>query len=247
MATAQRVRIAYDDTGSGEPAVVLIHGLFANRSYYAAQVSHLEARHRVLSIDLRGHGDSDVPEQGYTMDVMVDDILGICEGAGIGRAVFCGHSFPLALKAAVRRPDLAAGCVLLDGVVLLPQAQRENLMMLANVLETEGWRDALLGFFGGPVAAAAGERVRADIATVPKVYAAPLIREIAQSDSADELAALRCPLLYVHSGMPMDLERLRKLRPDAAIDSLPEAGHYLTLTAPDQVNAAMDRFLESIR
>ena len=46
--------------------------MLANRSYYAAQAQHLAARHRVLSIDLRGHGSSDVPVDGhsYSLDTL---------------------------------------------------------------------------------------------------------------------------------------------------------------------------------
>jgi pimeloyl-ACP methyl ester carboxylesterase len=245
MAAAQAIHIAHDDVGSGHPAVVLLHGLFEDRTYYAAQVQHLRATHRVINIDLRGHGQSDVPEDGYTIDALADDVIEVCEGAGVSSAVFCGHSFAVALRVAVRRPDLAAGVVLLDGVVLMPDAERERMMGFTQVLETDGWRQALLGFFGG-VAAGAVERVRSDIAVVPRVYAAPLLREIASSDNADELIAARCPLLYVHSGMPMDLERLRALRPDAMVESIPHAGHYLMLTAPEAVNAALDRFLATI-
>lgn len=104
MAIAQKVRIAYDDIGVGDPAVVLLHGMLANRSYYAAQAQHLAARHRVLSIDLRGHGSSDAPVDGhsYSLDTLADDVVRVCEEAGVARAVFCGHSFPVALRAALQ-------------------------------------------------------------------------------------------------------------------------------------------------
>jgi pimeloyl-ACP methyl ester carboxylesterase len=63
MTTDQKVHIAYDDLDAGDPAVVLLHGLFGNRTYYAAQAHHLAAGHRVLNIDLRGHGESEVPDE----------------------------------------------------------------------------------------------------------------------------------------------------------------------------------------
>jgi pimeloyl-ACP methyl ester carboxylesterase len=245
MTTMQNVRIAYDDVGAGDPAVVLLHGLFGNRGYYAAQAEHLAARHRVLSIDLRGHGESDITEEGYSLDAFTDDVVRVCEQAGISRAVFCGHSFPLALKVAVRRPDLAAGVVLLDGVVLLPESERKRQAGFAQVLQTDDWRDALLGFFGS-IAGHAVDRVRADINAAPRVYAAPMLREIASSDFAEDLADVRCPIMYIHARVPVDLDRLRLLRPDAIVETIPNAGHWPMLTAPNQVNAALDRFLQAI-
>ena len=244
--TATTPHIAFDAVGVGEPAVVFLHGLFADREYYAAQVQHLAPRHRVLNIDLRGHGASDAPEDGYCLDALADDVIRVCDEGGLSRAVFCGHSFPVALKVVVRRPDLAAGLVMLDGAVLLPALVREQrLGELVRALDTDAWREALLGFFGG-VADGAADRVRADIASAPRVYAAPLLREIAASDYAAELASARCPLLYVRGEMPLELDRLRALRPDAVVDTIPNVGHYVMLTAPDQVNAALDRFLNMI-
>lgn len=246
MTTAANVQIAYDDAGSGQPAVVLIHGLFEDRTYYAAQVRHLTESRRILNIDLRGHGASDVPENGYSLGVLADDVARICEKAGIRRAVFCGHSMAVALKVAVRRPELAAGVVLLDGAVLMPPAAVRRQIELVHALETDGWRDALLGFFGH-VAGPAVERVRADISAAPRFYAAPLVRDIVACseahDDVRELAALSCPLLYVHSEIPTDLARLRELKPDAVIEEIAGAGHYLMLTAPERVNALLDRFL----
>src|SRR5437879_6679670 len=115
MTTEQKVHIAFDDVGVGDPTVVLLHGLFANRTYYSAQAQHLAARHRVLSIDLRGHGESDVPEQGYSLDILAEDVIRVCGEVRVTGAVLCGHSMAVALKVAIRRPDLAAGMVLLDG------------------------------------------------------------------------------------------------------------------------------------
>jgi pimeloyl-ACP methyl ester carboxylesterase len=243
------LHIAYDDVGMGEPTVVLLHGLFENRTYYDAQVRHLARRWRVLNVDLRGHGESDVPEQGYSLDALADDVVHVCEQAGVSRAVFCGHSMPVALKVAVRRPGLAAGVVLLDGAVLMKPETEQLLGRLLQALETDGWRDALLGFFDG-VAGAAADRVRTDISAAPRCYASPLLSEILASrtsaDHANELAELRCPLLYVHSNIPADLERLRALQPDAIVEEIQGAGHYQMLTAPDRVNRLLDRFLDVI-
>jgi pimeloyl-ACP methyl ester carboxylesterase len=247
--TAVAVRIAYDHVGQGDPAVVFLHGLFEDRTYYAEQVAHLSRTHRVLNIDLRGHGESEVPDAPYSLDALACDVAAVCARAGVRRAVLCGHSMALALRVATRQPQLAAGVVLLDGAVLLRNPALEGLRQLVAALDTDGWREALLGFFGR-VAGPAEERVRAGISAAPRVYAAPIIAEIASSSGtvhAHELAELRCPLLYMHGAMPSDLDRPRVVQPDAIVEEIPDAGHYLMLTASGRVNAALDRFLEVIR
>jgi pimeloyl-ACP methyl ester carboxylesterase len=47
--------------------------------------------------------------------------------------------------------------------------------------------------------------------------------------------------------MPLDLDQLRDAQPDAIVEEIPDAGHHVMLTAPDRVNALLDRFLEVIR
>jgi pimeloyl-ACP methyl ester carboxylesterase len=176
----------------------------------------------------------------------------VCDEAGVTRAVFCGHGLAVALKVAVHRPDLSAGVVLLDGAVLMPPPVLAKLGQLVQALEPDGWREALLGFIARGAGAAA-ERVRADIAAAPRLYGRPILRDIIIASCTDaghchagELAALRCPLLYVHSQIPTDLKRLRELDPDIMIEEIPDAGHYQMLTAPKQIYALLDRFLEVI-
>src|SRR2546423_1563119 len=57
------MHLAYDDAGTGEPAVVLVHGWgFGNPSALVPQFEHLAIRRRVLKLDLPGHGRSDRPD-----------------------------------------------------------------------------------------------------------------------------------------------------------------------------------------
>ena len=52
------IQMAYDESGAGPP-VVLLHGYPFNRSMWREQVATLSANYRVITPDLRGHGDSD--------------------------------------------------------------------------------------------------------------------------------------------------------------------------------------------
>src|SRR5438093_11549131 len=84
------LRISYGSLGSGDPPVLFIHGAFEDRSYFDPQAAHLAPRHRVIGLDLRGHGTSDVPDAVSVDDFTAD--ISVMEDARLDGAVLCGHS-----------------------------------------------------------------------------------------------------------------------------------------------------------
>src|ERR1700730_15321765 len=89
------VTIAYDAAGSGDPAIVFVHGWACDRTYFAPQFEHLAARRAVVTVDLRGHGDSPRIEPGagvYAVSAFADDVLAVAETLGFIRPVVVGHS-----------------------------------------------------------------------------------------------------------------------------------------------------------
>ena len=248
-AQVEGLRIAYDAVGRGEPPVVLIHGAFTNRAQFAAQVEHLAAAHRVVALDLRGHGDSDVPAEGFSLADFARDVIGVCEVAGIADGVLCGHSIggAVALEVAATRPDLGAGIVLIDAAILYPEAMRTvQLDRFLPLLEGPRRIEVLRRFFGAMLGPYDSPDLKtalmAQIAAAPPHMVVPVFRLIA-ADFAAQLAAVRQPLLYIHAVAPTDLARLRVLRPDALVAAVAGSGHYPMLEVPDQVNAMLDRFL----
>ena len=59
------VTLAFEDRGAGKPVFVFVHGWACDRSFFAPQAEHFARRHRVVSVDLRGHGESDKPPGPY--------------------------------------------------------------------------------------------------------------------------------------------------------------------------------------
>ncbi len=85
------IEIAYEDVGCG-PAIVLIHGYPFNRSLWADQVTALADRYRVLTLDLRGHGETEASAGTSTMKLMAQDISALMDELRIDRAVVGGLS-----------------------------------------------------------------------------------------------------------------------------------------------------------
>lgn len=109
-------RLQYDQLGSG-PDLVLVHGFGANRAFWRLTVvPRLSRGFRTLTYDMRGHGLSDAPAQGYTSRHMAADLAALLDELGIGRAHVVGHSFggAVALHFAVLHPERVASLVLAD-------------------------------------------------------------------------------------------------------------------------------------
>lgn len=247
------LEIAYESGGAGDPALVFVHGVTADRSYFAAQLAHFSGRRRLVALDLRGHGESSTPAQ-VTIDDFVEDVIAVVDAAGLESAVLCGHSMAgaVGLKVALARPELVRGVAMIEGTVLFPdQVRQAGLTGLVPALAGEHWFEALSSYISSRILDAQDpeelrQRVMADARRTRPEFARTFFASLFSSDYATELEGASCPLLYIHAKTPTDLQRLRELRPDAMVGQVVGAGHYPMLTAPDQVNAMLDRFLEIV-
>ncbi len=110
-------RIAYRSYGSGERVVVLTHGLLMDSRMYTKLAPALAARgHRVITVDMYGHGDSDQPRdmEAYSMPQYGADVIALLDHLGVAQAVVGGTSLGanVALEAVVAAPDRVRALVL---------------------------------------------------------------------------------------------------------------------------------------
>jgi pimeloyl-ACP methyl ester carboxylesterase len=104
------------------PGVLLIHGLSNSAWSWAPVARRLRAVRHVVAMDLRGHGLSDSPTDGYDRPTLAEDVVAVAEGSRLlvspsDRVVLAGHGFGaiVAAWAAVDLGDRCAGLVLVDG------------------------------------------------------------------------------------------------------------------------------------
>src|SRR5262245_31574317 len=104
------VRLAYEERGRGAPPMVFVHGIACDHSHFTPQFDHFGRNHRVVAVDLRGHGQSDKPEGDYSLTLYTEDLAWLCEALGLYRPVIVGHSLGgvIALDLAARYPELPA-------------------------------------------------------------------------------------------------------------------------------------------
>ena len=110
-------RLVYDEYGSGDEVVVLLPGLLFNRRMHRPLAEEMADRnHRVVCLDLLGHGDSDRPPEmwNYSMPIFGRQAIGLLDHLGVEQAVVGGTSLGAnaTLEAASQHPDRVRGMVI---------------------------------------------------------------------------------------------------------------------------------------
>src|SRR5438067_938177 len=95
------VRLFFTDDGSQDPPLLFVHGYSCDSHDWSWQLPHFAVRHRVIAVDLRGHGRSSAPEEGYEALTLVNDLAQLVEQLGCGPVVAIGHSLGGAIVSAL--------------------------------------------------------------------------------------------------------------------------------------------------
>jgi pimeloyl-ACP methyl ester carboxylesterase len=124
---------------------VLVHGWCCDHSYFAPQFEYFSSKHRVVTVDLRGHGQSDKPQQSYTMEAFADDVVWLCGQLGLVRAVVIGHRMGsvVAFDLATRYPTLFSGIAMLDAAVVPPAGGRAAISHFLGELRSPDYEKVL--------------------------------------------------------------------------------------------------------
>ncbi len=98
-------------------AIVCIHGLTANHTCWASMADALSPGHRLIAYDLRGRGESDKPDKGYSLELHGEDLGRLLDHFKLKTAVVMGHSLGahIALRFAAKHPARVSKLVLVDG------------------------------------------------------------------------------------------------------------------------------------
>jgi pimeloyl-ACP methyl ester carboxylesterase len=108
--------VSYEIYGSGEPTLVFVHGWSCDARYWRAQVPHFAKKHRVVILDLAGHGHSGLSRTKYAMAAFGEDVLAVTEAVGSPRVILIGHSMggSVIAEAARLMPDRVIGLIGID-------------------------------------------------------------------------------------------------------------------------------------
>lgn len=114
--SADGAKIAYESSGRGEPVLVFIHGWTCDQTFWREQVKYFATNHRVITVDLAGHGRSETPNRAWTIRNFAADVAAVVKAADVRRVVLIGHSLggPVAAEAALLLPQQTLAIVGVD-------------------------------------------------------------------------------------------------------------------------------------
>lgn len=258
-------RIAYDSIGRGSAAVVFVHGWTCDRTFWSRQVPALRGKHRLILIDLPGHGDSDAPEEAdYSIPFFADSVVAVMKDAGVRRAVLVGHSlgFSISREVARRYPERVTALVSCDGSPLRPptsdapedvEAWRERIQAFIDRVTQPEPRAARMAFVETMFHERTPAEVRLEV--LSKSARAPDHVAVRSIGGLNDLSLWRTepmplPMLAIlarNEHTPADREeQWRRWFPRVEYHEWSDVGHFPMMEKPEEFNALLIDFLERL-
>ncbi len=246
------VGLAYEDEGSGDATpLVFIHGWTANRHRWDHQLEHFKSGRRVIRLDLRGHGDSDKPEQTYTIRGLADDVRRLLDDRGVDRFIPIGHSMGgmIAQTLALAHPDRVERMVLVDSLGRMVYSRVRGLEIVAGKAlpyNTFVAINIMRAFKPGYPRSEIRKYVAQSQAT-PKHVVMSCYDAMREFDVIERAGEIQAPVLLLHGYYdiqfpPSEAARLAARLPDAVIKII-DAGHECPIEDPAAVTKAIESFL----
>lgn len=242
-------RVHYLDVGEGDNTLVCIHGWASDTTVWRDQIPVFRDRMRMLVIDLPGHGRSDQPADGYSMDVFARSIAAVMDDAGVSKAVLMGHSngVPVVRQFWRKYPERTVALVLVEGALL-------------QVMPPEA-AQPFLDQFRGPEFKQAASRMVDQLSGIDdelRERVRKLMMGTAQSALVGGMEASLDPAIWTDDpiGVPTlcllakspfwsaDYEKyVRKLIPGVDYRVLDGVSHFVMMEVPERFNPIVERFL----
>lgn len=245
------VPISFEVHGSGEPTLVFVHGWSCDARYWREQIPYFSRDHRVVVLDLAGHGHSGLSRWKYTMAAFGEDVKAVAGVVGGPRVILIGHSMggSVIAEAARLMPGRVVGLIGVDTLenVEWPLTQEEAAKMTAPL--REDFRAGSRAFVSQMIFTNTDAQLRdwilGDMSAAQPAVALSAMTEMMGQYITGEAAGIfdrvRVPVLSVNGGLwPINYEANRRhmLSYDAIV--LTNADHFLMMDQPAEFNRALE-------
>jgi pimeloyl-ACP methyl ester carboxylesterase len=244
------VHVQYRVYGSGEPALVFIHGWSCDSNYWREQVPTFKQKYTVVTVDLAGHGGTDANRSDWSMARFGQDVATAVAAVPNQKLVLVGHSMggPVAIEAARLLDERVVGIIGVDtfrtiGAPVPTPAQLDAAVKPFEANFIGQTRELITQHFFPPGAnAELVRKVAYDMSLSPPRVAIPSMRAALGYDYAAPLKEVEAPIVAINSdlGEPLNELRIRKVLPKFRAVTLSALGHFLMMEDPSRFNPALE-------
>jgi pimeloyl-ACP methyl ester carboxylesterase len=249
--------ISYEIYGQGEPTLVFVHGWSCDARYWRAQLPHFSKNHRVVMLDLAGHGHSGSTRSQYTMKAFGEDVQAVTEVTDSRLVILIGHSMGglVIAEAAQLMPNRVIALIGIDTLenIEYPMTREELDQMIAplkNDFQT-GSRQFVKEMISSGTDPLIREWILSDMSAAPSVVALSAMNEMMslyiEGEAAKIFDKVRIPVITVNGDLwPINYEANRRhmLSFDAIV--LKGADHFLMMDRPQEFNRALDKAINTL-
>jgi 2-succinyl-6-hydroxy-2,4-cyclohexadiene-1-carboxylate synthase len=265
---ANGIDVHYEMAGEGD-CLILIHGFSDNLSLWYNQVPEFSKQYQVLTLDVRGHGQTETPDGEFSINLFAEDVRELLNALQIEKACVLGYSMGgrIALQLALNHPESVTGLVFANsgiagaGYQMSEEQMKEMTERRQQMIEmfdtgdieriadtmtersmSPGIRDAKPALF---------QRYKEiKMQNSPRYYTPIMQAMMASAADPPDLGQIKCPVLIIAGErdefMPLDIaEYMKKTLHKASLEVFP-TGHASALETPKEFNRAVLDFMEQL-
>ncbi len=269
LETTDGARIYYEDRGKGQP-IVLVHGWICSSRFWQRNVPELASEFRVVTLDLRGHGNSSKTLVGHTIRQYARDLRELIEHLGLQSSVLVGWSLGGPVVLSYYQQFGGDGRLQALGLVdtapfpFSPAAWNSHPLQNYNY---DGMNAMFADYRADPRRFATGFTTRmpkqrpseadvewmvAEQMKTPPWIGEAVYSDFLMSDYATSLSAITAPVIVFAAnsglysrGMAMGKAIAAQL-PQSTFIPFDDAGHILFYEQPQKFNAALTGFVKAL-
>lgn len=259
----ENTKIAYQVYGQNNVnTLVFIHGFPFDQSMWKQQIDFFQKNFKIVTFDVRGHGNSEIGNKDFTINLLADDLIFLLDELNIQKAVICGLSMGgyIALNAVKRFPERFAALVLCDTTCKADTEEgKQKREQTKNVINQKG--TAFYAEQSIPNLFAENSLINLEnevnrfkqmiIQTPVKTLVQTLTALAQREDTCQVLQNIKIPVLIVVGDQdkltPVEAAKNMTIQlPSPTLCTIPEAGHISNVENPVVFNNYLSVFLSTI-
>jgi pimeloyl-ACP methyl ester carboxylesterase len=254
VASADGVAIQYESRGRGEPVLVFVHCWCCDRTYWKNQLPRFAKKHKVVAIDLAGHGGSGLNRKTWGPGTYADDVQAVVDKLKLDKMILIGHSMggPVVVEAANRLAGRVQAIVAVDTLLDVdkkPDPRETGPFLEAMRADFVGTTSNFIRGMMFPEGADPKlvDEIANDMANCPAEVGIASMEGMLRQDLAASLDRIKVPIYCINGDkFPINTEAGKRHAVVFEAEILKGVGHFLQLEKPAEFNRLLEKTIDKI-